>query len=106
MSENLIDLVNEVSWINETSEYMGDPEIDKILSSVVKLMSKPDVPPAAAAQLIVQLQAYAFKFGTLATWYTNVKKDDRAKKNLYYTMTERTDKMVDALKYVTRNYHG
>lgn len=106
MTEATVEIVNEISWINDTSEYMKDPEIDKLLEAVVKLMAKPDVPPAAAAQLIVQLQAYSFKFGTLATWYTNVKKDDRAKKNFYYTMVERTDKLVDALKYVVRNYHG
>jgi hypothetical protein len=99
-----VELINEITWMNQIEEYMSDDEVDKVLASVAKLIAKPDVPPSVAAQLIVQLQAYAFKFGMLATWYTNVKKDERGKKNFYYTLAERTDRLVDSLKYVARNY--
>ena len=99
-----VDLINDISWMSQIEEYMDDDEVTNVLASVAKLISKPDKPPSAAAQLIVQLQAYSFKFGMLATWYTNVKKDERGKKNFYYSLTERTDKLVDSLKYVVRNY--
>ena len=68
------------------------------------LVAKPDVPPSVALNLIVQLQAYAAKFGMLASWYTNVKKDDRAKKNVYYSAREQLDRLVDSLKYSVRHY--
>jgi hypothetical protein len=40
----------------------------------------------------------------LAAWYSHVKKDDRAKKNMYYAMREAIDKLVDALKYNVRTF--
>jgi hypothetical protein len=40
----------------------------------------------------------------MAAWYSHVKKDDRAKKNMYYAIREATDKLVDALKYNVRNF--
>jgi hypothetical protein len=42
----------------------------------------------------------------LASWYTNVKKDERAKKNIYYSAKEATDRLVDALKYAVRINNG
>lgn len=47
------------------------------------------------------------KFGVMATWYTTVQKgpagsSNNIKKNVYYTMKDSLDKLVDALKYVAR----
>jgi hypothetical protein len=71
-----------------------------------KLISKPDVPASVGVELIVKLQAYSAKFAMLASWYTNVKKDERAKKNIYYSAKEATDRLVDALKYAVRINNG
>jgi len=106
METNTIDLLNSVSEFNDISEYMQDEELTKALVLIAKIIAKPDIPAAAAASLVVQLQAYSAKFGMLATYYTNIKKDDRAKKNVYYTAVERIDRLVDALKYVARSYNG
>jgi hypothetical protein len=102
--ENTVDILNSITQFNDISEYMQDEELTKVLVVVTKLIANPDVPPAKATLLITQLQAYSSKFAMLAAWYSHVKKDDRAKKNMYYTAREAVDKLVDALKYNVRTF--
>lgn len=102
--ENTVDILNNITQFNEISEYMQDEELTKVLVVVSKLIANPDIPPAKATLLITQLQAYSSKFAMLAAWYSHVKKDDRAKKNMYYTAREAVDKLVDALKYNVRTF--
>lgn len=102
--ESTADLLNSVSHFNEISDYMQDEELTKALVIVAKLIANPDVPPAKVAVTITQLQAYSAKFGMLASWYSHVKKEDRARKNLYYSARETIDKLVDALKYSVRTF--
>jgi len=104
--ETTVDLLNQVNGFNEISEHMKDEELTQTLALVAKLISKPDVPAAVGVELIVKLQAYSAKFAMLASWYTNVKKDERAKKNIYYSAKEATDRLVDALKYAVRIGNG
>lgn len=106
METTTLDLVNNVSEFLDIADFMQDEELEKALALVVKLMVNPDVPATKAAVLITELQAYSAKFGILASYYTNIKKDDRAKKNIYYSMREALDRLVDALKYNTRSYYG
>jgi len=106
VNENTIDIINGINDFNELSEYMQDEEITQSLVAIAKLIAKPDIPPDKAAQLIVQIQSYSAKFAMLASWYANVKKDDRAKKNIYYSAREALDKLADALKYTVRTHHG
>lgn len=106
MSDNTIDLLNKVSSFSEISEYMNDEELTKALAMIAKLIANPDIPPSKAAILIVQLQSYSAKFAMLAAWYANVKKDDRQKKNIYYSAREAIDKLTDALKYTARSHYG
>jgi len=104
--ETTVELLNKINGFNEIAEYMQDEELTNTLALVAKLISKPDVPAAVGVELIVKLQAYSAKFAMLASWYTNVKKDERAKKNIYYSAKESTDRLVDALKYVVRVGNG
>lgn len=103
-----LELVNEVAEFSEISELMNDDQLTDALGIIVKLMMSPDVPPQKAVGLIVQLEAYAAKFKMLASYYTNVKKDDRAKKNLYYSANEAVQRLVDSLKYSAKlgSYYG
>ena len=103
-----LELVNEVAEFSEISELMDDDQLTDALGIIVKLMMNPDVPPQKAVNLIVQLEAYAAKFKMLASYYTNVKKDDRAKKNLYYSANEAVQRLVDSLKYSAKlgSYYG
>lgn len=102
--DNTIDLINTINEFNEISEFMNDEELTKALVSVAKLIANPDIPPAKATLLIVQLQSYATKFAMLASWYSHVKKDERAKKNMYYSAKDGIERLVDALKYAVRNF--
>ena len=102
MSDSVIELVNEVSEFSEISDYMNDEYLTEVLGLIVKLISQPDIPATAAIPLIVRLEAMSAKFAMQASYYTNVNKSDRAKKNLYYSIVDATRRLVDALKYTTK----
>jgi len=69
---------------------------------IAKLIIKPDIPINIATVEIVRLQAIAAKLSLKATWMANVDKNNRAKKNIYYTAAESVNNLVSALKYITR----
>lgn len=101
-NETTLELINKVAEFTEISEVMDDDELVEVLGLVVKLMMNPDIPPAKATLLIVQLEAFAAKFAMLASYYTNVKKDDRVRKNLYFSAKEATQRLCDSMKYAAR----
>ena len=102
MSDDVIELVNEISEFSEIADYMNDEYLTEVLGLIVKLISQPDIPATAAIPLIVRLEAMSAKFAMQASYYTNVNKSDRAKKNLYYSIVDATRRLVDALKYTTK----
>ena len=102
MSEDVIGLLNEVAEFVEINDYMKDEHITEVLSLIVKLISQPDIPASAAIPLVIRLEAMSAKFSMQASYYTNINKNDRAKKNLYYSIVESTRRLVDALKYTTK----
>jgi hypothetical protein len=99
-NKTTIDMVNGLSQI---SDYMNDEELDHALTMISKLILKPDVPLSVATIEIVRLQAIAAKMAFRATWMANVDKDDRAKKNLYFTAASEIDKLVNSLKFLTKS---
>ena len=103
-SRNTLELVSTVTEFNDLSEFMQDPDLDQALDLIIKLISKPDVPPSTAPALIVKLQAISAKLAVQARYYTTFEKggDNSKKKNTYYTTAEAIDKLVDALKYTAR----
>lgn len=105
--ESTLEYINQITEFNDLHEFMQDSDLDEAMALVVKIMMKPDIPSVQAVALIGKLQAMSSKFAILATYYTTVAKGpsgsiNNTKKNVYYTMKESTDKMVDALKYVAR----
>ena len=106
-SKNTLELISEITEFNELHEFMKDEHLDKALSIVVKLLMNPDIPAAKAPSLIIELQAMSTKFSVLASIYSTIMKDkagteNNNKKNVYYSIKESLDKLVDALKYVVR----
>jgi hypothetical protein len=106
--ESVLELISEVTEFNDLHDLLQDDVLDEALALVVKLIMKPDVKPATAPLLIVQLQALSAKYQILAMYYTNIEKGrsgtmEYKKKNLYYTMTDTLDKLVAALKYTAKN---
>lgn len=99
MEKTTLEMINGLS---EISEYMEDEELTTALTMVAKLIVKPDIPIQVATLEIVRLQAIAAKLSLKATWMANVDKENRAKKNIYYTAAESVNNLVSALKYITR----
>lgn len=99
METTTLELVNGLSDI---SDYMEDEELTTALTMIAKLIVKPDIPIQVATLEIVRLQAIAAKLSLKATWMANVDKENRAKKNIYYTAAEAVNNLVSALKYITR----
>ena len=81
---------------------MQDEDLTTALTMVAKLIIKPEIPIQVATVEIVRLQAIAAKLALKATWIANVDKENRAKKNIYYTAAEAINNLVSALKYITR----
>jgi hypothetical protein len=81
---------------------MQDEELTTALTFIAKLILKPDIPLNVATVEIVRLQAIAAKMSFRATWMANVDKNDRGKKNIYYTAAEAINNLVSALKYTIR----
>jgi hypothetical protein len=100
MTENTtLDMINGLS---EISDFMEDEELTVALTMIAKLIIKPDIPTQVASIEIVRLQAIAAKLSLKATWMANVDKNNRAKKNIYYTAAESVNDLVSALKYIMR----
>lgn len=91
-----------VNGLSEISDYMNDEELTVALTTIAKLIIKPDIPMNVATLEIVRLQAIAAKMSLRATWMANVDKSSRGQKNIYYTAAESINNLVSALKYITR----
>jgi hypothetical protein len=105
--KNTLELISDITEFNDLHEFMKDEQLDKAMAIIVKLLMKPDVPTAKAPALIVELQAMSAKFAILASVYSTIAKDkagtaNNNKKNIYYSVKESIDKLVDALKIVVR----
>ena len=108
METNPLELVSEITEFNDLHEFLQDEHLDQALHMVIKLLMKPDVPPAAAAKLIVQLQAFSAKFQVLSVTYATILQAragtvNNKKKNIYYSVSDALDKLVAALKYSAKS---
>lgn len=100
MADNTtLDMINGLA---EIADFMEDEELTTALTMIAKLIVKPDIPAPVASIEIVRLQAIAAKLSLKATWMANVDKNNRAKKNIYYTAAESVNNLVSALKYIMR----
>jgi hypothetical protein len=105
--EDMIDLINQVSEFADIHDFVRDDSLDEAMAAIVKIISKPDIPPTQAITLIAKLQAISAKFGILAAWYSTAAKGptgspNNIKKNIYYSTKDALDKLVDSLKYIVR----
>jgi hypothetical protein len=98
--------IGSVYELNEIAREMGDDDLTDALDTVIKIISKPDIPPKAATAAVVKLQAYAVAFKMKAKYYMLINKEGEAakKKNIYLSMAEALKDLVDSLKYLAKNY--
>lgn len=99
------EFIGTVYELNQICIDMGDDDLTNALDTVIKIISKPDIPPQAATKAVVQLQAYAVSFKMKAKYYMLINKEGEAakKKNIYLSMAEALKDLVDSLKYLCKN---
>lgn len=107
MADNTLELINQISEFNDLHTFMKDEQLDRALAIVVKLILDPNVPPGKAPAVIINLQALSFKFKASAVLYQTFNRGSAGslesnKKNVYYSVAEALDRVVDALKYSAR----
>lgn len=103
----MLDIVSEITELNEISEFLQDPQIDKAMEKVVQLVINPAHAGDNPAKLIVGLQATSAMCALKAANYKVLNTGrsgtpEYKKKNLYYSMHDALDRLVDALKYMAR----
>jgi hypothetical protein len=82
---------------------MNDPDLDLALSYVVRLVAGEDIPLPKIPRLIVRLQALSSKFSLQAKYYMSFgDRDDRKRKEIYFTAAKSVDDLVAALKYLLK----
>lgn len=97
--------LSQIASFKKTAEFMDDDDISHLLAQVVKIISKPNLPPEAAAVLIVWLTALSVKFRVSAKDLMYISKDqtDAAKrKGLYLTISDSIMDLVQSLKVLIR----
>lgn len=108
LEQSLTEELNNV-FANEEfrlmSEKLDDESFDFMMSTVEKIISKPNVPASKVEELILQMQAVSAGFQMKANWYKNFgRKGDveRYKKDAYMSAYDACDKLVNALKYISK----
>ena len=70
---------------------------------MAKFIANPTgINPRQISQVIIEMQALSTKFAICANYYSGIGKEGRTeqmKKNLYYTLRESINELVNALKY-------
>lgn len=94
--------IEMVNGLAEIADFMQDEELTVALTTIAKLIMRPDIPMNVATLEIVRLQAIAAKMAFRATWMVNVEKGNREKKNIYFTAHQAITDLVSALKYIVK----
>lgn len=103
---NVEDYKDDIAEFKHMSEFLSDENFDYMMNIVEKIIRKPDVPAEAVEELIIQLQALSGKMSIKALYYRTLGKDgvnERTRKDAYYSAREVLDRLVDALKYVSKD---
>lgn len=97
-----LEYVSRVTELNDLCDFLQDSVIDETMDLIVKLYVKDGyVPPDKVPGIIVKLQSVSAQCALKAKYYMIIEKDS-SKKNIYFTLREILDKIVDSLKYVAR----
>ena len=100
-NDEALTLINELEAYSNVNNHMDDEDVLKVLGYIRKLIAKPDIPAVHAPILVTQLEALSANFGVMATYHMTLKKDT-ARKNMYYTLRDKTKDLADAVKYLAR----
>lgn len=109
MDKSALELVSEITEFNELHEFMQDADLDRALELMVKLSARiaegEHIPPASAIRLVVELQNISAQMGVKGIYYQTLGKSKTGasdKKNIYKSVNDKLDKLVDAIKFMAR----
>ena len=102
-----LEYLSEIQDLVDLNDFMDDPEIGHAVNLALKVLAKPDIPPATAKIAMTEFQALAFKFKMMGNVYMTIKQgkagtDENKKKNVYFSISELCQEMTNTLKYVQR----
>lgn len=113
MSEDAVTILDHVSNIQDFVDLhsaVGDDELKTALNLALQCIANPNVTPATARKVMIQMQAYSFKFKMQALVYMQIHtgktgSEQNIKKNAYMYASEQCDKLAQTLKYLAREGH-
>lgn len=99
--------VSEIQDFIDLHEKVEDDELQNAIDIALFCIIKPDVPVATAKKVMLQMQAYAFKFKMQGLVYMQIHKGAAAtkeniKKNAYFYASEQCHELAQTLKYLSR----
>jgi len=100
-------LISSITEVSKIAEELDNEQVNQALAWIILIMTKPDVPANRATPIINFLQASSGVFKMQAKYFMLLGKGEHnaaVKKNLYMSLSEETEKLVQALKYTTRVY--
>lgn len=110
MSEELVEGLGAVSQIQDFIDLHAvtkDDELQTALDLALRCIAQPNITPATARKVMIQMQGYSFKFKMQGLVYMQIHSGKAAtpeniKKNAYFYASEQCDKLAQTLKYLTR----
>ena len=110
MSDELVtslEYLSEIQDLMDLNDFMDDAQVAEAMDLALKVLAKPDIPPATARLAMVKFQALSFKFKMMAQTYMTIKQgkagsDENKKKNVYFSLSELCQEMTNTLKYLVR----
>lgn len=105
--KTIAEYISEIDELLEVSTFMQSGQVDEALGTIVKIINKPDIPPQAATQIVVKLQAISAVCAVQAAYYKNITtgkagSEEYKRKNMFYSLHEAINELVAALKYLCR----
>lgn len=107
MSESPLEYLSDMQDLMDLYEFMNDEDFGQAMDLALKVLAKPDMPPAAAKIAMAKFQALAFKFKMQGQVYMTIKQgragtDENKKKNVYFSAHELCQEMTNTLKYLVK----
>jgi hypothetical protein len=105
--KSVVEYISEVDELLEVSKFIHSEQVDQALGTIVKIVSKPDIPPQTAAYMIVKLQAISSICAVQASYYKNLNpgkagSEEYQRKNMYFSLHEAINELCQALKYLCK----
>ena len=109
--DDSLEYLSSIQDLVDLNDFMDDEDFGKAMDLALKVIAKPDLPPAHARKAMVLMQAWAFTFRMKGQAYMTIKADksgtpNNHKKNVYFSVSEQCNNLAQTLKYLAKETHG